>query len=142
LPAGAEASITGSGLDLTPYFIGDMNPQVLGLDASDVEAFATALANIEGFRNTIGRDYGVEPVDAGDCDHSGSLDYDDIDDFVALFNGAVTVAQVYQAINSAQVPEPLPVQLAISAAASSLGLRHSMARIRRPAAPRCIADPI
>jgi len=125
VPSGAAAFTARSGLNLDVYEIGDMNPEILGLDASDVDAFAMALTNKEAYRSR----YQVEADDAGNCDGLFGLDFDDIDEFVALFDGAVTTSQVMLAIRNAQhVPEASTWALAAAAGAISVVKRRRLVR--------------
>jgi hypothetical protein len=113
--------------------IGDLYPTSPGLDAAtDVPAFALALADIDKYRHEIGDPNGIDPADAGNCDHSATLDYDDIDDFVALFpQGMVTAAQVWQKVFEYQsVPEPGAICLALVALTGSQAAQRRLTRRR------------
>jgi len=104
---------------------GDMNCDN-SIDMDDVPLFAQALADPEAFRNScpvegvLGCIEPPEPDDWGDVDNDGDgLDFDDIDDFVALvlLQSNLSAVEITAAILSygSTVPEPSSLVLLICA---------------------------
>ena len=106
------SSQTTLGLDVTLNYVSPLDnpdsvvvpfdPSVPGVGPEDAAAFAIALTNPELYVNT----YGIEADEAGDIDDDFDIDFDDIDDFVALIPG-MSMAEMMEIIRAAQrVPEP------------------------------------
>ena len=94
--------------------LGDMN-QVDGLNADDAVAFALALTDPDEYFDA----YFISGSEPGDIDLDGILDFDDIDDFVALLNAELpegfSMAQMMEIIQAAQpVPEPTGLVLSLA----------------------------
>ena len=78
--------------------------------------------------------FGTSADEAGDIDDENGLDFDDIDDFVALLNqhipSGMTMARMFQIIESVQrVPEPAGLPLALCFGFSLLMNRQTRRRV-------------
>ena len=109
---------------------GDMDPFTPGIGEEDAVAFALALTDPVAYRNT----YGISADEAGDIDDIGDngLDFDDIDDFIKLYNeatgGSLSMARMFRIIEQVQsVPEPSSAILGAFACCYSL-LRRNRAK--------------
>jgi len=114
------------------YNLGDMDG-VDGLNEADVMLFAMVLSDPDAFAQLHGPTRflaaDIEKVNGPGCTDpngcsNGQVDFDDIDDFVALFPASQS-AQVYSLLDAAfSVPEPSGVILLLSATALRMGSRR------------------
>ena len=76
------------------YQEGDMDRDGELEDDDDPAAFALAITDPTGYFET----YFIDGPEAGDVDNDNDLDFDDIDGFVDLFGGALSVSQMFALI--------------------------------------------
>lgn len=91
--------------------VGDMNADFV-IDELDVDLFALALRSRDAYFNY---DDGFGPLliegdDSGDTDFDGDLDFDDIDDMIALLSPP-TAAYARQTLLGESIPEPASILL-------------------------------
>ena len=109
---GAGEDIVAMDFALTSLVDGDMDCSGLPLNADDIDAFALAIRNADGYASDVSLCLS-SPVSHGNFDGDFDFDFDDITGFVNEFTSTEVTFSVAVLQQLASLPEPTGVVLAV-----------------------------